>query len=140
MRRLIVGPLVLALILYFPWLVLADLATLQRTFLNPEPSVYGYFGRSVALLDNKVLVAAHQDSHDGHDLGAVYSFDGSTGTLLHTLCNPDPSGSANDNFGASIAALNNKVLVGAPGPPQLFSGPELRICSMDRPERSCISS
>ena len=85
---------------------------LLQTFLKPAPSSFGMFGSSVAAFGNNVLVGAlGHDTSSVNDAGAVYLFDGSTGELLRTFNNPNPDWS--DRFGCSVAAVGNKVLVGA---------------------------
>jgi len=91
---------------------------LLSTLNNPNP--YGtsdsdYFGYSVAISGNYAIVSAIQeDDASGNDSGKVYIFEVSTGTLLHTLNNPNAYGtSLNDNFGRSIAISGNYAIVGA---------------------------
>ena len=54
---------------------------LLRTFLNPTPAAYDYFGNSVAAVGNNVLVAARCDDTGAANAGAAYLFDGSTGEV-----------------------------------------------------------
>ena len=83
------------------------------------------FGGAVAAVDGNVAIAAKFDSGGvGFDAGTVYLYDGvptddgisstsTYGTLLHVFGDPNPA--PGDEFGASIAAVGNDLLVGAPG-------------------------
>ena len=52
----------------------------------------------------------------GSDSGKAYIFDATTGSLLHTLHNPNAySTSDTDYFGQSVAITGNRVVVGAHG-------------------------
>jgi hypothetical protein len=86
--------------------------SLLRTFLNPTPSQSDWFGNSVAISGNNVLVGAFMDHTGGINPGAAYLFDGTTGSLLRTFLNPTPA--IGDYFGNSVAISGNNVLVGAP--------------------------
>jgi len=86
---------------------------LLRTLWKPTGASYDYFGYSVATVGSNILVGARWDDTGAHNSGAAYLFDGPTGALLRTFSNPAPG--ANDNFGCSVAAVGNNVLVGAYG-------------------------
>lgn len=87
-----------------------------------NPNAYGTsdsdsFGRSLAISGNYAIVGApYEDDSGGSNSGKAYIFDVTTGTLLHTLDNPNAYGtSANDNFGDSVAISGNYAIVGAYG-------------------------
>ncbi len=88
---------------------------LLHTFTSPTPFEGEEFGFSVAAFENDVLIGARWDNRWdglGHDSGgAAYLFDGETGALLQTFANPSPG--AWDAFGISVAALGDRVIVGA---------------------------
>ena len=84
---------------------------LVKTFHNPRAGVGDEFGRSVAAIGENVLVGAPYDDTDATDAGIVYLFDASTGKLLRSFRNPEPA--AGDHFGWSVAAVGERVLVGA---------------------------
>lgn len=92
---------------------LYDAATgaLLRTFNNPSPANNDYFGESVAISANRVLIGASGDNAGAGNAGAAHLFDGASGALLRTFNNPTPA--SNDYFGASVAISGNNVLVGA---------------------------
>ncbi|MBN2474997.1 MAG: tandem-95 repeat protein [Pirellulales bacterium] len=92
---------------------LFDAATgeLLRTFFAPTPNGWDEFGNDVALVGDRVLIAAHRDDTAIHNAGAVYLFDANTGALLRTFFNPEPGD--DDRFGRSIAVAGENLLVGA---------------------------
>ena len=73
-----------------------------QTYPNPGSPTGFYYGQSVAVVGTKVVIPAPQD---------VEVFDLATGTLLLSIPLPSP----NDAFNATVAALGNDILVGAPG-------------------------
>ena len=89
---------------------------LLQSFLSPTPTINGQFGRAVAAVGNHVLIGARladlvlQDS-TVEDAGAAYLFDAETGQLLQTYVSPTPT--QNAQFGYSVAAMGQNVLVGA---------------------------
>ena len=85
---------------------------LLHTFLNPSPGTDDHFGDSVAGLGRNVVIGASLDDTKGTDAGAAYLFDGQTGRLLRTFYSPATS---RGRFGASVTAVGDKVLIGAPG-------------------------
>ncbi|HAX79448.1 MAG TPA: hypothetical protein DCY88_27380 [Cyanobacteria bacterium UBA11372] len=86
---------------------------LVQTFNNPTAAENDRFGTAVAMVGNKVLIAAPGDDKGAKDAGAVYLWDRMTGNLLQTFNNPTPA--EGDYFGSSVAAAGNKVLIAAPG-------------------------
>ena len=86
-----------------------------RTFLNPAPEFGGNdgFGSSVAFVGDNVLVAAPGEDTFAEQSGAAYLFDGFNAGLLATFHHPDPKWA--DNFGDSVAAMGNDILIGAVG-------------------------
>ncbi|MEE8451772.1 MAG: Ig-like domain-containing protein [Thermoguttaceae bacterium] len=89
----------------------ASTGNLLRTLHNPTPEEDDQFGRAVAAVGENVLVGARFDDSGAEDAGAAYLFDGQTGRLLRTFLGPAPA--ENDQFGYSVAAVGDKVLVGA---------------------------
>ena len=91
--------------------------TLVHTLDNPN--VYGtsandYFARGLHMSGNHVIIGAYQeDDTQGLSSGKAYIFDVTTGTLLHTLDNPNAySTSAYDQFSLSLAISGNYAIVG----------------------------
>jgi hypothetical protein len=87
-----------------------------------NPNAYGtsaadFFGSSVAISGNYAIVAANgEDDSGGTDSGKTYIFNVTTGSLVHTLDNPNPyDTSVSDNFGQSVAISGNYAIVGANG-------------------------
>ena len=97
----------------------ATTGSLLQTLHNPNAystSANDSFGRSVAISGNRVVVGAHDEGDAGGTYsGKAYIFDATTGSLLHTLNNPNAYGtSANDNFGISVAISGNLAIIGVP--------------------------
>ena len=89
-----------------------------QTYNNPNAystPVNDNFGYSVSVDGNLALVGAiGEDDAGGTTSGKAYIFDVTTGSLLHTLSNPNAYGtSASDYFGYSVAISGNHVVVGA---------------------------
>jgi len=83
-----------------------------QTFRNPNPQLVG-FGKTVAALGNNVAIAAPgSQSLSAGNSGAAYSFDSLTGQLLQTFRDPNPG--SFDQFGSTLLATGNDILIGAP--------------------------
>jgi len=91
----------------------ANTGGLLQTFLNPEPEFQDFFGSSVLISGDRVIIGNPWDRSPDIESGSVYLFDANTGGLLQTFVNPTPDRS--DIFGYSIAFSNDRVLIGAPG-------------------------
>lgn len=88
---------------------------LLRTFSNPdlvpEPTVSNNnFGKTVAVTASYVIISAPAYNNVK---GRVYVYDITTGNLLRSIDNPDLTSSTN-NFGYSIAATDQYLVVGNP--------------------------
>ncbi|WP_148285079.1 Lcl domain-containing protein [Micavibrio aeruginosavorus] len=82
------------------------------TLNNPVASVSDFFGNKVAISGDLIVVGAHLEDFGGFsDSGAAYVFNASTGALVSTLNNPDPT--VQDYFGISVAISGNMAVVGA---------------------------
>ena len=91
---------------------------LVHTLNNPNAystSGSDQFGQSVAISGNYAIVGAYQeDELSGTNSGKAYIFNASTGALVHTLDNPNPETTWNDDyFGWSVAISGNYAIVGA---------------------------
>ena len=98
----------------------ATTGSLLHTLHNPNAystSASDYFGYSVAISGNLAVVGAYaEDESGGTESGKAYIFDATTGSLLHTLHNPNAyDTSAGDQFGISVAISGNYAVVGAYG-------------------------
>jgi hypothetical protein len=91
------------------------------TLNNPNPvgtSANDYFGSSVAISDTYAIVGAYQENASGVvlDAGKAYIYNAATGSLLHTLDNPNAYSTGSfDYFGYSVAISNSRAVVGAWG-------------------------
>ncbi len=87
-------------------------SALLATLNNPAPAAGDYFGGSVAISGNLVVVGANYDDPGGVTwTGTAYVFDATTGALVATLNNPAPN--VSDHFGYPVAISGNLVVVGA---------------------------
>ena len=89
----------------------ASTGALIATLNNPTPATGDYFGVSVAVSGNTVVVGAEYDDTGSPNAGLAYVFNATTGALIATLNNPTPAN--NDLFGYSVAVSGNTVVVGA---------------------------
>lgn len=84
------------------------------TLVNPAPAAGCYYGTSVSISGDTVVVGAYRDSAVAGNGGAchVYDLSGSTPELsVHTLKKVTPA--SGDLFGNAVAVSGSKVLVGA---------------------------
>lgn len=100
----------------------ADSGDLLHTLYSPQLESNGEFGRSVALTpDGNILVGAWGTSvGEFNSAGHVYLFSGATGNLLLDIPNPAPT--ENAQFGWSLRAIENRILVGAVSANALLDG------------------
>lgn len=72
-----------------------------------------YFGNSVSLYNNKMIIGAWGDDDNGSSSGSgsAYVFDASTGSQLHKLTPSD--GAFNDQFGRSVSIYDNYAIIAA---------------------------
>jgi len=83
---------------------------LLLTFDDPTATFRDFFGRSVAMSGERVLIGAFGDSGVG-STGQAHLFDTVTGALLRTFDDPTPT--SFDQFGWSVALDGNRALIGA---------------------------
>ena len=87
---------------------------LLQTFNNPTPVITeDFFGNSVSISGDKVLIGADSDDTGATNAGSAYLFDATTGALLQTFNNSTPV--AGDFFGYSVSLLSlsgDKILIG----------------------------
>ncbi len=85
--------------------------SLQSTLNNPTPAIYDVFGYSVAISGDYAIVGAHYDDTGAENAGSAYIYarSGTTWSLQSTLNNPTPS--ANDEFGYSVAISGDYAIV-----------------------------
>ena len=86
---------------------------LTQTLLDPTPvDITDAFGYSVSISGNIAAVSERIGGPTASsNAGQVHTFDATTGAVLQTIDNPNPS---NINFGWSIAIDGDKLLVGHP--------------------------
>lgn len=108
------------------------------TLTNPSPAASDFFGYSVAISGNLVVVSATGDDTGANTAGIAYVFDlaSATPTLpVATLTNPNPTDFA--NFGRSVA-VDGTTVVGARGVYVFGASPAVNIVS-SAPDSATIS-
>ena len=90
----------------------ATTGNLLQTFDDPTVTGFDQFGDSVALSGNSVLIGARGDDTQGDGVGQAHLYDATTGALLQTF--DDPTVTAADLFGDSVALSGDRALIGAP--------------------------
>ena len=90
-------------------------ARLTAFLKSPVPVQYGYFGYSLDLQGNQLLVGAYQeDSERSADSGAAYLFEISEDgkpTLIERFTHPQAK--ASDRFGTSVGVSGRNLVIGA---------------------------
>ena len=93
----------------------AQPARLTSFIQSPVPVQEGYFGYSVDLEGNRLVVGAYQeDAEAANDTGAAYLFEISQDgkpTLVERFTHP--AGKASDQFGTSVGVSGRNIVVGA---------------------------
>ncbi len=112
MRRLMPFIAAAALFLSTP-VARADLGQQLAKLLPNDGAAFDYFGWSVAIDGNTVIVGANQDDDNGEASGSAYVFDTATGQQIAKLLPSD--GEALDLFGVSVAISGTTAIVGAYG-------------------------
>ena len=98
----------------------ANTAVLHATVNNPGPAANDFFGFSVAVAGDHMVVGAYRDDTRATNTGTLYIYElpanpGNLAVPIATLNDPthDPNPATGDNFGRSVAAAGNYVVVGA---------------------------
>ncbi len=94
--------------------ILGDWDEMQK-LLADGGSTNDYFGSSISLDDNTVVIGAHMDNDNGDSSGAAYVFTRSetSWVLQQKLLAND--GATDDFFGFSVSLYDNTLLIGAQG-------------------------
>ena len=90
---------------------------LLTTILSPEPADAGFFGSSISMTDDRLLIGAKSNSATGFVSGRAYlynynSVNGST-SLVTTIDNPTPG--SFDSFGFQVVITPTVLAIAAPG-------------------------
>ena len=91
----------------------ATTGALLQTFNDPTPTDRGWFGLSVSVSGDNVLIGANGDDTIGPFVGQAHLFSATTGALLQTFNDPAPTDA--DGFGRSLSVSGDNVLIGASG-------------------------
>jgi hypothetical protein len=107
-----------------------------HTFSSPTPQVYSRFGWSVVSVGDKIAIS--QPWLDRPEVGvnasgAVYIYDAVTYDYLYSLVDPTPR-SNNEQFGVSLAAFGDNLLVGGGEGAYVFNpNTGQRVLSLETP-------
>jgi hypothetical protein len=85
------------------------LGTLLLTRPNPSPSPGDQFGFRVACAGNRIAASAPADDQVAVNAGAVYVFDATSGSVLHTILPPMPLYAG--AFGSQLAYVRDRLAV-----------------------------
>ena len=92
----------------------ATSGALITSLTSPNPQAYGYFGCSLSLSSNLLVVGALGETASGYaEAGHAYVFNPTSGTLITTLSSPKAQ--SGGEFGYSLSLSGNSLAVGAPG-------------------------
>ena len=78
---------------------------------NPNADNFDYFGQSVAISGDRLVIGAHRDDLSAVSAGVAYVYDLPSGMLSQTLTNPSPD--LSDNFGFDVDIDGDLIVVGA---------------------------
>ncbi len=91
----------------------AETGKLIDTFTSPKPRFAGYFGYSVAISGNILVIGAPGENASLHNnAGDAYSFNALTGKLISTFASANPQHFG--QFGFSVGVSGKFILIGAP--------------------------
>jgi len=79
---------------------------------NPQASVQDFFGNSVSISGNLILIGHIGDSTGATQAGSAYLYD-TSGNLLQTINNPTPT--VGEGFGFDVSLSGSLLLIGSPG-------------------------
>lgn len=100
----------------YAYLINNSTGSVVHTVTSPNPQASGSFGAAVAISTNYFAVAAHGETTGGYtNSGRVYVFNISTGSLVYTFNNPNPTGTTSaDYFGRfRIDMTDTHLIAGA---------------------------
>lgn len=100
---------------------LDQISSLDPAWTIPNPTPIGtgflgdYFGESVAIYGEKILIGSQYDDSEAADAGSAYLFDlGTANPTLPAGVFSAPSPSSFDRFGSAVGVSGSRVLVGVP--------------------------
>lgn len=85
-------------------------ATFSQKITAPDGQAFDYFGESVAISDDKIVVGAYGTDENGSESGSAYIFN-IDGTFVQKLVPFD--GVAGERFGYSLAISESTIVIGA---------------------------
>jgi WD40 repeat protein len=92
----------------------ANTGELLFTIDDPTPTTHDFFGMSVAIEGDLILIGDARDDTSARNVGQAHLFSASTGQLLRTLEDPTRGPWDFDGFGESVSLEDGLALIGAP--------------------------
>jgi hypothetical protein len=92
----------------------ASTGRLLFTIDDPTPTTRDFFGMSVAVDGDLILIGDARDDTDARNVGQAHLFSATTGQLLRTFEDPTRGAWDFDGFGESVSLENGLALIGAP--------------------------
>jgi len=89
----------------------ATTGSLIATLTSPNAQTEGFFGVSIDLSGDNIIIGASSETDNGLD-GRAYIFNLESLTVLGSLVSPNPA--FQGQFGLSVDLANGRVYVGAP--------------------------
>jgi hypothetical protein len=87
--------------------------TQEAKLMAPVGGVQDFFGFSVSVSGETVVVGSHQDDDIGPNAGSAFVFVRSGGTWTHQEKLTAPDGGSGDGFGYAVALSGEAIVVGA---------------------------
>lgn len=97
----------------YVYTVVNDIWTEQSKLMAPDPVQGDYFGRSVAVSGNTIVVGAFQSDLGATDGGAAFVFQRSNNDWTHSATLIASDAAPGDAFGESISLDGNLLLIGS---------------------------
>jgi len=85
----------------------------QAKLLAPDGAAYDYFGTSVAIYEEAIVVGAYGDDDNGYFSGSAHVFVRSGEVWNHKVKLLAPDGAANDEFGRIVSIYEDTIVAGA---------------------------
>ena len=90
--------------------------THQAKLLAPDGALLDKFGSSAAIFENTIVVGTGEDGDNGYGSGSAHVFVRRTGkNWKHQAKLLAPDGAVGDEFGRSVAIVQDTIVVGAAG-------------------------
>jgi hypothetical protein len=106
---------IFVLSLLLPALSSAAVSYTEQKITASDGDEYDYFGDSVSISDDTLVVGAYLDDDNGMNSGSAYVFERISGTWAQVTKLKASDGDEGDIFGASVSISGDTLVVGAQG-------------------------